>query len=54
MRYNMEYITIHPLENGDKLTRFEFEKRYELMNQQTKAELQKSLKSENHQNFINN
>ncbi len=35
----MKSLTIPPLENGDKLTRFEFEKRYELMKPQKKVEL---------------
>ncbi|MBR8826545.1 MAG: Uma2 family endonuclease [Gomphosphaeria aponina SAG 52.96 = DSM 107014] len=35
----MPSITIPPLENGDRLTRFEFEKRYEVMSKQKKAEL---------------
>jgi hypothetical protein len=32
-------LTIPPLENGDKLTRAEFERRYEAMPQVKKAEL---------------
>ncbi len=31
--------TLPPLENGDRLSRFEFERRYEAMSQVKKAEL---------------